>query len=159
MLTESQPPLLPWKKPGWLEEASEWIAARLEERDIQLNGPVEQIHVRPWSTVLSAPTFSGTVFMKASAPVLAHEPGLTQALSRWRPDCIQSVWAVDLDRELVRLALLVLAGGWYAWFVLLSVGVPRYLFPATFIGSIFVAALLYDLTDRFSLGWMVIVGN
>lgn len=98
MLTESQPPLLPWKKPGWLEEASEWIAARLEERDIQLNGPVEQIHVRPWSTVLSAPTLSGTVFMKASAPVLAHEPGLTQALSRWRPDCIQSVWAVDLDR-------------------------------------------------------------
>lgn len=57
----------------------------------------------------------------------------------------------DADLEIVRLALLALAGGWFAWYVLLSVGVPRYLFPATFVGSMFVAALLYDLTDRFDL--------
>jgi len=51
----------------------------------------------------------------------------------------------------MRLALLVLAGSWFAWYLLLSVGWVRYLFPATFIGSIFVAVMLRDLTDRFSL--------
>src|SRR5262249_40196124 len=39
---------------------------------------------------------------------------------------------------LVRLALLALSASWLAWYLLLSVGVPRYLFPATFLGAIFV---------------------
>src|SRR5262249_40163395 len=57
--------------------------------------------------------------------------------------------------EVVRLALLVLAGSWFAWYVTLSVGWARYLFPAAFIGSIFVAAMLYQLTHRFSVSWTV----
>jgi Dolichyl-phosphate-mannose-protein mannosyltransferase len=57
--------------------------------------------------------------------------------------------------EVVRLALLVLAGSWFAWYVTLSVGWARYLFPATFIGSIFVAAMLYRLTHHFSVSWTV----
>ncbi len=59
--------------------------------------------------------------------------------------------SLGVDLDVVRLALLTLAGSWFAWYVLLSVGWPRYLFPATFIGSIFAAAMLRDLTDRFSL--------
>jgi 4-amino-4-deoxy-L-arabinose transferase-like glycosyltransferase len=51
----------------------------------------------------------------------------------------------------VRLALLILAGTWFAWYELLSIGWVRYLFPATFLGSMFVAALLYDFTDGFNL--------
>jgi hypothetical protein len=58
---------------------------------------------------------------------------------------------LDIDGNVVRLALLALAGSWFAWYVLLSVGWPRYFFPSMFIGSIFVAQLLRDLTDRFSL--------
>ena len=57
--------------------------------------------------------------------------------------------------EVVRLALLVLAGSWFAWYVTLSVGWARYLFPATFIGSIFVAAMLYQLTEHFNVPWTV----
>jgi hypothetical protein len=53
--------------------------------------------------------------------------------------------------ETLRLALLTLSGSWFAWFVFLSVGVPRYVYPATFVGSIFVAALLNDITDHYSL--------
>ena len=53
--------------------------------------------------------------------------------------------------ECIRLTLIVLAGSWFAWYLLLSVGWARYLFPATFVGSIFVAAMLRDLTDDFSL--------
>lgn len=54
-------------------------------------------------------------------------------------------------RALVRLALLVLSGSWLAWYLLLSVGVPRYLFPATFVGAMFVAAWLSELTGGFDL--------
>ncbi len=57
----------------------------------------------------------------------------------------------DINLDVVRLMLLALAGSWFAWYVLLSVGVPRYLFPATFFGSVFVAALLYALTDQYNL--------
>jgi len=57
--------------------------------------------------------------------------------------------------EVVRQALLVLAGSWFSWYVTLSVGWARYLFPATFIGSIFVAAMLYQLTHHFSVTWTV----
>jgi 4-amino-4-deoxy-L-arabinose transferase-like glycosyltransferase len=53
--------------------------------------------------------------------------------------------------EVVRLALFALAGSWLGWYVFLSVGWPRYVFPAMFIGSIFVAVLLRDLTNQFSL--------
>jgi hypothetical protein len=56
------------------------------------------------------------------------------------------------DTEIVRLSLLVLAGSWFAWYALLSAGIPRYLLPATFIGAMFAAALLHDLTDGFRLG-------
>ena len=59
--------------------------------------------------------------------------------------------SLDVNLDVLRLALLALVGSWFAWYLLLSVGWPRYLFPATFIGSIFAAAMLHDLTDRFSL--------
>ncbi len=59
--------------------------------------------------------------------------------------------SLGVDLDVVRLALLVLASSWFAWYMLLSVGWGRYLFPVTFIGSIFAAALLRDLTDHFSL--------
>jgi Dolichyl-phosphate-mannose-protein mannosyltransferase len=51
----------------------------------------------------------------------------------------------------IRLALLAFAMSWVGWFALLSVGWPRYLFPATFVASMFTAALLYEATDGFNL--------
>jgi hypothetical protein len=47
--------------------------------------------------------------------------------------------------ELVRFSLLILAGSWFSWYAAFSNGVTRYLFPATFIGSIFVAVMFYEL--------------
>lgn len=46
---------------------------------------------------------------------------------------------------LIQLALLSLAGSWAVWYVALSHGVTRYLFPAALIGSLFVGALLDDV--------------
>jgi 4-amino-4-deoxy-L-arabinose transferase-like glycosyltransferase len=51
----------------------------------------------------------------------------------------------------VRLALWVFAASWLGWFVCLSVGWLRYLFPAVFVGSIFTAAMLDRLTGGFDI--------
>ncbi len=56
---------------------------------------------------------------------------------------------LDSSRDVVRLMLLMLAGSWFAWYLLLSAAWGRYLYPATFVGSIFVAVLLRDLTNDF----------
>jgi hypothetical protein len=52
-------------------------------------------------------------------------------------------------KKILRLAVLVLAGSWFGWYLFFSIGWQRYLFPPVFIGSIFVAAILYELTNRF----------
>ena len=54
-------------------------------------------------------------------------------------------------KEVVRLALLVLTTSWFGWYLMLSNGWFRYLFPVTFVGSIFLAALLCNLTENFRL--------
>lgn len=53
--------------------------------------------------------------------------------------------------NIVGLALVVLSGTWLAWYLLFSVAWARYLYPAIFIGSIFVAAMLRELTNHYSL--------
>lgn len=96
MTSRYQP--IPWAQPGWSEQAAGWIGAQLAQRGIAVTGPIEQPHVRPWSTVLRVPTGAGDIYFKATTPALAHEPALTQALARWRPDCIAPLLAADLER-------------------------------------------------------------
>ncbi|MEZ4832584.1 MAG: phosphotransferase [Caldilineaceae bacterium] len=90
--------LLPWSQPGWIEAATAWIEDTLSLLGIRLTGAVTQPHVRPWSTVMHAPSDGGLLYFKATAPMLGHEPALTQALARWRPDCMPDVLAADLTR-------------------------------------------------------------
>lgn len=87
---------LPWLQPGWFEQASTWVHAALGHQGINVTGTIEQPHVH--STVLRVPTTAGDIYFKATSPTLAHEPALTQALWRWRPDCMPPVLAVDLAR-------------------------------------------------------------
>ena len=56
------------------------------------------------------------------------------------------------EAALLRWGLLALAGSWLLWFALLSVGDERYMFPATFVGSLFVGALLAEATHGRSAG-------
>jgi hypothetical protein len=44
---------------------------------------------------------------------------------------------------------LSLAGTWFGWYLCLSLGLERYLFPAVFAGSLFTATMLADVTDQF----------
>jgi hypothetical protein len=83
----------PWTDPAWLAEARAWIRAHVEP-----TGPIEQPHVRPWSTVLRVPTAAGDVWFKANVPVHACEAAVVSTLARLRPDRVPALVAVDLDR-------------------------------------------------------------
>lgn len=99
-----QEPRLLWTQPDWFAQASAWIRAELARRGSGVSGPIEQPHLLPWSTVLRVPTLDGDLYFKATAPALAHEPALTQALARWRPDCLPRVLAIDRERGWMLMA-------------------------------------------------------
>lgn len=67
------------------------------------SGPVEQPHLRPWSTVLRAPTGNGTVWLKATGPANAFEAGLYELLVRLVPESVLCPIAVDTDRGWILL--------------------------------------------------------
>jgi hypothetical protein len=89
---------LTWLQPGWLEETVQWSSTQLREKGAAIIGSIDQFHIRPWSTVVRIPTSRGDVYFKAAAPALAHEAGLTEELSNWRPDCMPEVLGVDRQR-------------------------------------------------------------
>lgn len=68
------------------------------------------------------------------------------AARQWRSPAL---W--QSDAQVVQLAILSLTTSWWIWWMFLSIGWLRYLFPALFLSSIFLAALLHDLTAGFSV--------
>lgn len=62
-----------WLDPVWRASALTWITETLADLGRRTNGPVEQPHVRPWSTAMRVPTDEGAVWFKASGPGPAHE--------------------------------------------------------------------------------------
>lgn len=87
-----------WTQPDWIAEAQAWIEQAVRAADSRLTGPVEQPHIRPWSTVMRAPTGDGVYFFKAAIPLLAGEPALTQALAARSPDVMPEIIAADTER-------------------------------------------------------------
>jgi hypothetical protein len=98
------------------------------------------------------PNMFNRLFALSNILMFGLTTGLGLSYAAWQVLRRRAAWIEHPDRECVRLALLVLAGSWFGWFALLSVGVPRYFFPVTFFGSIFVAAWLSDLTGGFDIG-------
>ena len=88
-----------WQDPDWLAAAERWIRERVD-----LTGEIEQPHVRPWATVLRAPTSDGPVWFKANGPSQAYEAGLVAVLARERPDAVPPLLAVDLRRSWMLMA-------------------------------------------------------
>ena len=75
-----------------------WIERALAQQGINITGEVVETHVRPWSSVLRVPTNRGDVYFKATGPAFAFEPPVTEALYRWRPDCVIPVYDVEPER-------------------------------------------------------------
>jgi hypothetical protein len=82
-----------WAQPGWLLSARAWIA-----QHTGIAGEIEQVHLRPWSTVLRVPTGEGDLFFKAASISGAFEPALTLLLAERVPERIAEPVAADLDR-------------------------------------------------------------
>ena len=71
---------------------------RLGEAGIDRVGEVEQPHLRPWSTILTAPTTGGAVWMKAAGSANAFEAPLYELLARVAPEHVLTPLAVDATR-------------------------------------------------------------
>ena len=56
--------------------------------------------------------------------------------------------------RIVTLALLAFCASWIMWYALLSVGVPRYLFPPVFVAALFLGAALADWTGGAPQRWL-----
>jgi len=84
-----------WNQPEWLKAVHEWIHGELARQQIPVMDSIEQIHVRPWSTILRVPTEQGICYFKATSDNAAHEVALTAYLSGVNADCMPQLLAVD----------------------------------------------------------------
>jgi hypothetical protein len=71
--------------------------------------------------------------------------------SAWRYEAGRTKPTHDDDVDTGRQSLFFLVTSWMAWYLLLSIGWPRYLFVPVFVGSMFAAVMLSDLTLEFSI--------
>ncbi len=90
---------VPWSRIGWFDRATAWIAKQVTQQGYTMVAPIEQLHIRAWSTVLRVSTSDGLLYFKAVAPGFAYELALTQFLSTHWPKCIPHVLAVDTERR------------------------------------------------------------
>lgn len=88
----------PWEDPAWLEGAVAWVDDRLAGAGRPRTGEPDQVHVRPWSTVLRVPTADGPVWFKANMEALRHEATVVLLLARRVPDRVPPLIADDPDR-------------------------------------------------------------
>jgi hypothetical protein len=86
-----------WTDPIWLAGVYGWIQKRVLELGLRIVDPIEQPHIRPWSTVLRVPTDRGALWFKANVPALAHEAAVVGVLARRRPDCVPDLLAADYE--------------------------------------------------------------
>jgi hypothetical protein len=93
----TSPERLAWDEPGWLDDATRWIDARVER-----TGDVELVRTRPWSAIARVPTRDGHLWFKENPPALAFEPELTRLLAGVRPDCLPEIAAAEGLRFLTR---------------------------------------------------------
>jgi hypothetical protein len=92
-----------WASTWWRQAATAWLDQQLASHRIRRSGEVEQPHLRPWATVLSAPTTAGRVWLKALGPATAFEAGLYQLLLRAVPERVLTPIAIDLERAWILL--------------------------------------------------------
>lgn len=80
--------------PAFVASAHAWARDAAGRTGARVSGTIEQIHVRPWSTVFRVPTTSGTLYLKCCGTTQRHEPRLSALLQETMPGCVPEVIAV-----------------------------------------------------------------
>lgn len=86
-----------------MNDRTEWLDDRLAAAGLRRTGDITCPHDRPWSTVHTAQTTGGPVWLKAPGTGTVFEVALYDLLSRVVPDRILRPIAIDLDRGWVLL--------------------------------------------------------
>lgn len=81
-----------------------WTRETCRSLGIAITGPIEPVHVRPWSTVLRVPIPGGAVYVKCCGPTQRHEPRLTALLHRVCPGLVTEVLALHPERPWMLVA-------------------------------------------------------
>jgi hypothetical protein len=71
-----------WATARWRRAATAWLDEQLDSQGIRRTGDVEQLHLRPWATVLSTPTTAGRVWLKALGRRRRSRQASTSSLRR-----------------------------------------------------------------------------
>ena len=95
----------PWARRGWFSGAVEWLDDALEGIGRARTGPVEQVSNWCISSILSAPTVDGVVYLKATArsPLFVDEGVVTRGLAERFPGRVPMPLAVDSAERLMLL--------------------------------------------------------
>jgi len=88
----------------FIAAAHEWLRQACRDAGITMTAPIDQVHVRSWSTVFRAPTDRGAVYLKCCGPTQRHEPQLTALLGREFPGVVPEVIALHPDQPWMLVA-------------------------------------------------------
>jgi hypothetical protein len=92
-----------WSTEAWRAEATAWLNERLADAGARRTGPIEQPRLRPWATLLRAPTTQGAVWLKAGGPDTGYEAALYGLLAREAPGHVLAPIGIDAARGWVAL--------------------------------------------------------
>ncbi|MEO7062061.1 MAG: phosphotransferase [Lapillicoccus sp.] len=90
-----------WAEPGGLDDLTAWVDQALAVRGRERTGPLRQRRTWNLSLVVTAPTASDPVWMKAVSPFLADEGGVMARVARIDPGLPPTVLAHDPTRRAV----------------------------------------------------------
>ena len=87
-----------WARPGWYDQATEWMLASAMAHGLEPRGRPELVGQWALSSVLRLETDAGHVYLKAVFPLFRHEPVLTHALAGRHPALLPELLAIDETR-------------------------------------------------------------
>jgi hypothetical protein len=90
--------------PEFVARVQEWARGIVAERGLHVTAPIEQFHVRPWSTVFRVATDADILYLKCCGPTQRHEPRLTELLHRAHPGLVPNVLAVHREEPWMLVA-------------------------------------------------------
>jgi len=87
-----------WTTAAWLDAVTHFLDETLSEHGLERSGPVTQSRVRPWATLLEAPTSEGRVWLKAAGAGTAFEAALYAQLHAVAPERVLTPLGLDTER-------------------------------------------------------------